>query len=140
MCSCVTPFFSVIRSNPELCLSSDGNSDSDGGISASQAANRLQDRLQAVRSFILSDPSLYNRILQYQPLVLTQLQEQLKAAGIRLGAAKLVDYLDSQCITFTTAKPGKPAPSRRRGHRTARGAKATGEKRAYKKKAVTVTL
>ncbi|KAG7223638.1 hypothetical protein INR49_015363 [Caranx melampygus] len=109
------------RSNPELCLSSDGNSDSDGGISASQAANRLQDRLQAVRSFILSDPRLYNQILQYQPLVLSQLQERLKAAGIRLGAAKLVDYLDSQCITFTTAKPGQPAPSRKRGHRTGRG-------------------
>uniref|UniRef100_A0A3Q4G4V3 Structure-specific endonuclease subunit SLX4 n=1 Tax=Neolamprologus brichardi TaxID=32507 RepID=A0A3Q4G4V3_NEOBR len=94
-------------SNPELCISSDGDSDSDGGISASQAASRLQDRLKAVHSFILSDSKLYSQILQYKPLVLSQLQEQLKAAGIRLGAAKLMDYLDSQCITFTTAKPGR---------------------------------
>lgn len=115
---------SLCRSNPELCLSSD--SDSDGGISASQSANRLQDRLRAVRSFILSDSSLYTQILQYQPLVLSQLQQQLKAAGIRLGAAKLVDYLDSQCITFTTAKPGHSAPSRRR----AKKPKTAGRKRA----------
>ncbi|XP_061889358.1 structure-specific endonuclease subunit SLX4-like [Entelurus aequoreus] len=100
------------RSNPELCLSSGGDSDDD--ISASQAVTRLRDRLQAVRSFILSDSDLYGQILQYQPLVLSQLQQRLKAAGIRLGAAKLVDYLDSQCITFTTAKPGQPARSRRR--------------------------
>ncbi|XP_028256547.1 structure-specific endonuclease subunit SLX4 [Parambassis ranga] len=112
------------RSNPEICISSDGDSDSDGGISSSQAASRLQDRLQAVQSFILSDPGLYNQILQYQPLVLSQLQERLKSAGIRLGAAKLVDYLDSRCITFTTAKPGHLAPSRRRGKKTSKVAKA----------------
>ncbi|XP_016521835.1 structure-specific endonuclease subunit SLX4 isoform X1 [Poecilia formosa] len=114
------------RSNPELVLSSDGDSDSD--VSSSQAASRLQDRLQAVRSFILSDSDLYGRILQYQPLVLSQLQQQLKAAGIRLGAAKLVDYLDSQCITFTTAKPGHHAAGRRRGAWTGRGARGGGRK------------
>ncbi|XP_018535260.1 structure-specific endonuclease subunit SLX4 isoform X4 [Lates calcarifer] len=124
------------RSNPVLCLSSDGDSDSDGGVSASQAANRLQDRLQAVRSFILSDSGLYSQILQYQPLVLSQLQERLKAAGIRLGAARLVDYLDSQCITFTTAKPGHPAPSRRHGKKT----KTAGERGAKRKKVVTAMI
>ncbi|XP_063740465.1 structure-specific endonuclease subunit SLX4 [Eleginops maclovinus] len=116
------------RSNPELCLSSD--SDSDGGLSASQSVNRLQDCLRAVRSFILSDSALYSQIVQYQPLVLSQLQERLKAAGIRLAAAKLVDYLDSQCITFTTAKPGHRAPSRRRGKKTGTEAKAAGRKKA----------
>ncbi|XP_061625421.1 structure-specific endonuclease subunit SLX4 isoform X1 [Phyllopteryx taeniolatus] len=110
------------RHNPELCLSSGGDSDSDGGISASQAATHLQDRLQAVRSFILSDSDLYTQILQYQPLVLSQLQERLKAAGIRLSAAKLVNFLDSQCITFTTAKPGQAAPTRRRVQKTGKKA------------------
>ncbi|XP_034385430.1 structure-specific endonuclease subunit SLX4 isoform X2 [Cyclopterus lumpus] len=124
------------RSNPELCLSSD--SDSDGGISASQTANRHQDRLRAVRSFILSDPQLYSQILQYRPLALSQLQERLKAAGIRLGAAKLLDYLDSQCITFTTAKPGHPAPARRRGKRTGRGAK--GDRGVGRKRPVTALI
>ncbi|XP_068582851.1 structure-specific endonuclease subunit SLX4 [Cebidichthys violaceus] len=116
------------RSNPELRLSSD--SDSDGGVSASQSANRLQDRLRAVRSFILSDSELYGQILQYRPLVLSRLQERLKAAGIRLGAAKLVDYLDSQCITFTTGRPGHSAAGRRRGKQTGGGAKAAGRRRA----------
>ncbi|XP_045904008.1 structure-specific endonuclease subunit SLX4 isoform X2 [Micropterus dolomieu] len=125
------------RSNPELCISSDGDSDSDGGISASQAATHLQDRLRAVRSFILSDSRLYSQILEYQPLVLSQLQERLKAAGIRLGVSKLVDYLDSQCITFTTAKPGHSAPSRRRGKRTDKGAKAAGENGTGRKRGVT---
>ncbi|CAB1443228.1 unnamed protein product [Pleuronectes platessa] len=124
------------RSNPELCLTSDGDSDSDGGISASQAVTKLQDRLKAVRSFILSDSGLYSQILQYQPLVLSQLQQRLKAAGIRLGAAKLMDYLDSQCITFTTAKPGHSAPSRRRGKRP----KAAGVRGAGRKKTVTISL
>ncbi|XP_005806582.2 structure-specific endonuclease subunit SLX4 isoform X1 [Xiphophorus maculatus] len=120
------------RSNPELALSSDGDSDSD--VSSSQAASCLQDRLQAVRSFILSDSDLYSRILQYQPLVLSQLQQQLKAAGVRLGAAKLVDYLDSQCITFTTAKPGHQAAGRRRGAWTGRGARGGGRRNGASKR------
>ncbi|XP_068607089.1 structure-specific endonuclease subunit SLX4 [Brachionichthys hirsutus] len=111
------------RSNPDLCYSSDG--ESEGGISASQKGARLQDHLRAVRSFILSDSELYSRILQYKPLVLSQLHERLKASGIRLGAAKLVDFLDSQCITFTTAKPG----GQRRGRKTGRAARAGKERK-----------
>uniref|UniRef100_A0A672YD37 Structure-specific endonuclease subunit SLX4 n=2 Tax=Sphaeramia orbicularis TaxID=375764 RepID=A0A672YD37_9TELE len=125
------------RSNPELCLLSDGDSDSDGSISASQAATRLQDRLLAVRSFILSNPGLYDQILQYQPLVLSQFQQQLKDAGIRLGVAKLADYLDSQCITFTTAKPGHSAPGRRRAKKTGKGVRTAGDSRARRKRGVT---
>uniref|UniRef100_H3CE28 Structure-specific endonuclease subunit SLX4 n=1 Tax=Tetraodon nigroviridis TaxID=99883 RepID=H3CE28_TETNG len=102
------------RSNPELVLSSDSDSD----ISASQAASRLQDRLQAVRAFILSDPEVYTQILEYRPLVLSQIQARLKAAGIRLGISKLAEYLDSQCITFTTAKPEARGGRReKRSHR-----------------------
>ncbi|CAB1344461.1 unnamed protein product [Coregonus sp. 'balchen'] len=91
------------RSNPEQCLSDDSDNDD---ITSSQSASKLQDSLVAVRRFIQSDPHLYGQILHYQPLVLSDLQARLKAAGIRLGAAKLLDYLDSQCITFTTARPG----------------------------------
>ncbi|KAM6972597.1 LOW QUALITY PROTEIN: structure-specific endonuclease subunit SLX4 [Aplochiton taeniatus] len=108
------------RSNPELCLSS-SNGDSDSDVTASQATSRLQDSLEAVRSFILSDPELYSKVLRYQPLVLSALQAQLKTAGIKLGTTKLLDYLDSQCITCTTAKPGRPAPSRRRARGRGRG-------------------
>ncbi|XP_036420963.1 structure-specific endonuclease subunit SLX4 [Colossoma macropomum] len=101
------------RSNPELCDSDDDGSDSEG-ITASQAAVREKDKLLAVRSFIQSDPVLYGHVLQYQPLSLSELKARLRTAGIRLGTAKLLDFLDSQCITFTTAKPGHPAPSRRK--------------------------
>ncbi|XP_051977394.1 structure-specific endonuclease subunit SLX4-like isoform X2 [Xyrauchen texanus] len=101
------------RSNPELCVSEDEDSDGEG-ITASQAVVREKDKLLAVRQFILSDPKLYGRVLQYQPLSLAELQASLKAAGIRLGAAKLLDFLDSQCITFTTAKQGQSNSSRRK--------------------------
>ncbi|XP_056303880.1 structure-specific endonuclease subunit SLX4 isoform X2 [Danio aesculapii] len=101
------------RSNPELCLSEDEDSDNEG-ITSSQAVVREKDKLLAVRQFILSDPELYSRVLQYQPLPLAELRAGLKAAGIRLAAAKLLDFLDSQCITFSTAKQGKTATSRRK--------------------------
>ncbi|CDQ87941.1 unnamed protein product [Oncorhynchus mykiss] len=100
------------RPNPEQCLSDDSDNDN---ITASQSASKLQDKLVAVRHFIQSDPDLYGQILHYQPLVLSDLQARLKAAGIQLGAAKLLDYLDSQCITFTTAKPGLRGGRKRRG-------------------------
>ncbi|XP_003201146.4 structure-specific endonuclease subunit SLX4 [Danio rerio] len=101
------------RSNPELCLSEDEDSDTEG-ITASQAVVREKDKLLAVRQFILSDPELYSRVLQYQPLPLAELRASLRAAGIRLAAAKLLDFLDSQCITFSTAKQGKSTTSRRK--------------------------
>uniref|UniRef100_A0A3B1ICX5 Structure-specific endonuclease subunit SLX4 n=1 Tax=Astyanax mexicanus TaxID=7994 RepID=A0A3B1ICX5_ASTMX len=86
------------RSNPELCDSEEEGSDSEG-VTASQAVVREKDKLLAVRSFIVSDPALYGRVLQYQPLSLSDLKARLRAAGIRLGTAKLLDFLDSQCIT-----------------------------------------
>ncbi|XP_053085326.1 structure-specific endonuclease subunit SLX4 isoform X3 [Pangasianodon hypophthalmus] len=110
------------RSNPEMCDSDGDGSDSEG-ITASQAAVREKDKLQAVHSFILSDPLLYSRVLQYQPLSLCELKAGLRTAGIRLGTTKLLDFLDSQCITFTTAKQGHPAPLRRRARGAGRGRK-----------------
>ncbi|KAL4648695.1 structure-specific endonuclease subunit SLX4 [Arapaima gigas] len=110
------------RSNPELCPMSDDNSDSDE-VTASQAVSRDAAKLQAVWHFLQSDLELYSWILQYRPLVLADLQARLKVAGIRIGAAKLLDFLDSQCITFTTANPAKATasrgrvPGRGRGHR-----------------------
>lgn len=120
---CITACINSSRSNPEVCDSDDDSDD----ITASQAAVRERDKLQAVRSFILSDPVLYSRVLQYQPLALCELKAGLRTAGIRLGTAKLLDFLDSQCITFTTAKQGHPAPSRRRARGAGRGRKRLGK-------------
>lgn len=119
--------------------STDGDSDSDNGISASQATSRLQDRLQAVRAFILSNSDLYAQILEYRPLVLSQFQARLKAAGIRLGISKLAHYLDSQCITFTTAKPGQPAARRRRAKWMGKKPAPAGENGPSRKKGVPAT-
>ncbi|XP_022524366.2 structure-specific endonuclease subunit SLX4 [Astyanax mexicanus] len=124
------------RSNPELCDSEEEGSDSEG-VTASQAVVREKDKLLAVRSFIVSDPALYGRVLQYQPLSLSDLKARLRAAGIRLGTAKLLDFLDSQCITFTTARAGHAAPSRRKARARApaakpRGAASRGRKRGAK--------
>ncbi|XP_016303706.1 structure-specific endonuclease subunit SLX4-like [Sinocyclocheilus anshuiensis] len=122
------------RSNPELCVSEDDDSDSEG-ITASQAVVREKDKLLAVRQFIRSDPKLYARVLQYQPLSLAELRSSLKAAGIRLGAAKLLDFLDSQCITFSTAKQGQNASSRRKRRvktTTSGGAAGRGRRKAAK--------
>ena len=126
-----SPLLLLLRSNPELPHSSDSESDGgDGGVTASQAAVRQRDRVQAVRAFILSNADLHHQVLRYQPLVLSQLQARLKAAGICLGAAKLMDYLDSQCITVTTAKPGGRPPRRRGKAKGAAGEKgARGRKR-----------
>ncbi|XP_043079101.1 structure-specific endonuclease subunit SLX4 [Puntigrus tetrazona] len=123
------------RSNPEqLCVSEDDDSDGEG-FTASQAVVREKDKLLAVRQFILSEPELYARVLQYQPLSLAELRSRLKAAGIRLGAAKLLDFLDSQCITFSTAKQGQNASSRRKRRvktTTGGGAAGRGRKKAAK--------
>lgn len=116
-------------------MSEDDDSDNEG-ITASQAVVREKDKLLAVRQFILSDPKLYAQVLQYQPLSLAELQSSLKAAGIRLGAAKLLDFLDSQCITFSTAKQGQNASSRRKRRvktaTNAAGAAGRGRKKAAK--------
>ncbi|XP_057182060.1 structure-specific endonuclease subunit SLX4 isoform X2 [Triplophysa rosa] len=128
------------RSNPELCVSESDDSDSEG-ITASQAVVREKDKLLAVRRFILSDPKLHGRVLQYQPLPLAALQASLKAAGIRLGAPKLLDFLDSQCITFSTAKQGQNTSSRRKQRRkvvTSGPGDAAGRRRKKVAKAVSV--
>ncbi|KAJ8246214.1 hypothetical protein GJAV_G00265100 [Gymnothorax javanicus] len=116
------------RSNPELCVSSDSDGSDNEGAPASQAASREAEKLKAVQSLIRSDAELYGRVLRYEPLVLQELQAQLRANGVRLGASKLLDFLDSQCITFTTANPSKPAPHARgrgkgRGRRRGQSAK-----------------
>ncbi|NXA05753.1 SLX4 endonuclease, partial [Sapayoa aenigma] len=70
---------------------------------ASQAAAREEEKLEAVRCYIRSNTALYNRILFYEPLELADLHAELKQNGIKISKAKLLDFLDAQCITFTTA-------------------------------------
>ncbi|NXG07994.1 SLX4 endonuclease, partial [Sakesphorus luctuosus] len=74
---------------------------------ASQAAAREEEKLEAVRCYIRSNTALYNRILFYEPLELADLHAELKQNGIKISKAKLLDFLDSQCITCTMARARK---------------------------------
>ncbi|NXN37962.1 SLX4 endonuclease, partial [Rhinoptilus africanus] len=70
---------------------------------ASQAAAREEEKLEAVRCYIRSNAALYRRILFYEPIELADLHTELKQNGIKISKAKLLDFLDAHCITFTTA-------------------------------------
>ncbi|NXE39747.1 SLX4 endonuclease, partial [Ptilorrhoa leucosticta] len=74
---------------------------------ASQAAAREEEKLEAVRCYIRSNTALYNRILFYEPIELADLHAELKQNGIKISKAKLLNFLDSQCITSTMAKARK---------------------------------
>ncbi|NXJ29964.1 SLX4 endonuclease, partial [Dicrurus megarhynchus] len=74
---------------------------------ASQAAAREEEKLEAVRCYIRSNTALYNRILFYEPIELADLHTELKQNGIKISKAKLLNFLDSQCITSTMAKARK---------------------------------
>ncbi|KFQ79545.1 Structure-specific endonuclease subunit SLX4, partial [Phoenicopterus ruber ruber] len=72
-------------------------------LPASQAAAREEDKLEAVRCYIRSNTALYHKILFYEPIELAALHTELKQNGIKISKAKLLDFLDAHCITFTTA-------------------------------------
>lgn len=88
-------------------MESVGEEAGEEAISASQAAVRAAATEEAVQRYIRSQPALYRKVLLYQPLELAQLQAELKQQGIHVASGKLLDFLDTQCITFTTAATRK---------------------------------
>ncbi|XP_030814170.1 structure-specific endonuclease subunit SLX4 isoform X2 [Camarhynchus parvulus] len=84
---------------------------------ASQAAAREEEKLEAVRCYIRSNTALYNRILFYEPIELADLHAELKQNGIKISKAKLLDFLDSQCITSTMARARKEQVQKRKESR-----------------------
>ncbi|XP_042683777.1 structure-specific endonuclease subunit SLX4 isoform X2 [Centrocercus urophasianus] len=89
-------------------------------LPASQAAAREEEKLEAVRCYIRSNPTLYDRILFYEPIELADLHAELKLNGIKISKAKLLDFLDAQCITFTTAGARKEKEQKRKGSKKKR--------------------
>ncbi|XP_068885871.1 structure-specific endonuclease subunit SLX4 isoform X2 [Aphelocoma coerulescens] len=87
---------------------------------ASQAAAREEEKLEAIRWYIRSNTALYNRILFYEPIELADLHTELKQNGIKISKAKLLNFLDSQCITSTMAKARKEKEQKRKGSRKQR--------------------
>ncbi|NXN34055.1 SLX4 endonuclease, partial [Nycticryphes semicollaris] len=88
----------------EACaFASEEEEEEEEELPASQAAAREEDKLEAVRCYIRSNAALYRRILFYEPIELAELHAELKQNGIKISKAKLLDFLDAHCITFTTA-------------------------------------
>ncbi|NXC74929.1 SLX4 endonuclease, partial [Anhinga anhinga] len=86
----------------------------------SQAAAREEDKLEAVRCYIRSNTALYNKILFYEPIELADLHAELKQNGIKISKAKLLDFLDAHCITFTTAGARREKEQKRKGNKKQR--------------------
>ncbi|XP_051487832.1 structure-specific endonuclease subunit SLX4 isoform X2 [Apus apus] len=84
-------------------------------LPASQAAAREEAKLEAIRCYIRSNTALYHKVLFYEPIELAELHTELKQNGIKISKAKLLDFLDAHCITFTTAKARKEQEQRRKG-------------------------
>ncbi|NWR78291.1 SLX4 endonuclease, partial [Centropus unirufus] len=87
----------------EACAFPSEEEEEEEQLPASQAAAREEDKQEAIRSYIRSNTALYNRILFYEPIELAALHAELKVNGIKISQAKLLDFLDAHCITFTTA-------------------------------------
>ncbi|XP_064246587.1 structure-specific endonuclease subunit SLX4 isoform X2 [Passer domesticus] len=87
---------------------------------ASQAAAREEQKLEAVRCYIRSNTALYNRILFYEPIELADLHAELKQNGIKISKAKLLEFLDSQCITSTMARARKEQEQKRKENKKRR--------------------
>ncbi|NXV93308.1 SLX4 endonuclease, partial [Calonectris borealis] len=94
--------------------------DEEEELPASQAAAREEDKLEAVRCYIRSNTALYHKILFYEPIELAELHTELKQNGIKISKAKLLDFLDAQCITFTTAGARKEKEQKRKGNKKQR--------------------
>ncbi|XP_077172409.1 structure-specific endonuclease subunit SLX4 [Paroedura picta] len=70
--------------------------------------------LVALRKYIYSRPALCRQILFYQPFELARLQSELKQNGIRIALGRLLEFLDTHCITFTTAEARREKQKQRR--------------------------
>ena len=120
-CYCLVLFSSSCEFG--AALESVGEEAGEEAISASQAAVRAAATEEAVQRYIRSQPALYRKVLLYQPLELAQLQAELKQQGIHVASGKLLDFLDTQCITFTTAATRKEKLAARSKRRQPAGKK-----------------
>ncbi|XP_051692202.2 structure-specific endonuclease subunit SLX4 isoform X2 [Oryctolagus cuniculus] len=100
-------FSSQSSSSAEFGAAFESAGEEEDGVSASQAAVPAAAVEEAVRRYIRSTPALYRKVLLYQPLELAELQAALRQNGIRVAAGKLLDFLDTHCVTFTTAAARK---------------------------------
>ncbi|XP_007441731.1 structure-specific endonuclease subunit SLX4 [Python bivittatus] len=89
-------------SSTEFEISMLGEKEEDVPASQTAESGEVQ-KLEILKHYIHSSPSLCQQILLYQPIELSVLHAELKQNGIRIALDKLLDFLDASCITFTTA-------------------------------------
>ncbi|XP_014670700.1 PREDICTED: structure-specific endonuclease subunit SLX4-like [Priapulus caudatus] len=90
---------------------SDHKSDSDElpeesilvGVPLSQEGKQT-DVAEKVRHYIVSNQCLYERVLMYETLQVSELHQELNSAGIRCSQPRLLDILDSLCVNFTVQR------------------------------------
>ncbi|XP_072171588.1 uncharacterized protein [Diadema setosum] len=80
------------------------------------ASQQVRDMVTEVSTYIRGNKALHHKILSYQVLNLEELYKELKEAKIPCSRVKLMDFLDSQCITFRH----KEGPSRQRKQKTSK--------------------
>ncbi|XP_078723230.1 structure-specific endonuclease subunit SLX4 isoform X1 [Lampetra fluviatilis] len=116
-----------------------GDDEEDGGVTASQHALRAEEREAAVLAFIRSRPELHRTMLLYRPFELSELQGQMRQAGLRVPAAALLDILDALCVTFTMAgaRRSKQSGRAKRGGRGGGAGRGSPGKRGKRKASVT---
>ncbi|XP_061404836.1 structure-specific endonuclease subunit SLX4 isoform X2 [Lethenteron reissneri] len=116
-----------------------GDDEEDGGVTASQHALRAEEREAAVLAFIRSRPELHRAMLLYRPFELSELQCQMRQAGLRVPAAALLDILDALCVTFTMAgaRRSKQSGRAKRGGRGGGAGRGSPGKRGKRKASVT---
>ena len=81
--------------------SHDENSAEKDGLRREKLKKRLialtPDNIEGViHKLIVSDEKLHGKILRYQPVYITEMNEVLNSAGYKCAANNLLDYLDRQ--------------------------------------------
>ncbi|KAB7505446.1 Structure-specific endonuclease subunit SLX4, partial [Armadillidium nasatum] len=83
-------------------------------FSATQEGSQLVSLENRIKTFIRSDEELYSQILKYDPIWANELLRNLKLNGIKCSMAKLISFLDEQCITFRLPTKGRTRKRRRK--------------------------
>ncbi|KAM0790736.1 hypothetical protein ACM66B_004591 [Microbotryomycetes sp. NB124-2] len=83
----------------------------EAGLSRPAAGATLSEH---IKSAVLEDSVLYQRILRYEPVHIDTFTTLVASRGIKVSRAKLIRFLDLECITFYSQDPTNGTRSRYR--------------------------
>ncbi|XP_034256910.1 uncharacterized protein LOC117654406 [Thrips palmi] len=105
----------------------DDNGDDDDCEPKSQTASKRvskSDLPRIVTNFIRNDRELHQKVLEYEPIRIEQLQTDLLTKGFKCGIEALMTFLDERCITFRSESSGPRV--RKKKAKSAMGKKTAG--------------